>query len=213
MRGRLAIIWRVDDDPSFSSLILGVDTDGTSYQPTSPFADGTFYFRVQATNLAGGEGAYSTTGEITFIDCSATTTSGLAEINEVLLNVAPILQHKDTRMLVLDGDPETGTGRWDSAHEDDGDWIVGNGTPFIATPLDRWYCTRASISMIVAYLGGNLSQDRIAYYAFGGGWPEADFGYGIGLGPNQLTTFGHGKNPLDWALNGATAISSRGKPT
>ena len=115
-------------------------------------------------------------------------------------------------MLNLDGDPETGSGRWDSAHESDGDWIVGNGTPLRATALDDKYCTRAAIAMIVGYWGGSLSQDRISYAAYGGGDPEADLGRGRGLWPNALKTHATGKNIFDWAMNGEVT-SSLGKPT
>ena len=63
-----------------------------------------------------------------------------------LLPVPLILQRKDTALLSVEGD-ETGLRRWDGA------W------PLRVTP----YCARASIAMIAAFFGGNLSQDRISY--------------------------------------------------
>ncbi len=107
------------------------------------------------------------------------------------------LQHKDTQMLYLDGMPELGQARWDSAHEDDGDWIVGNGTPVRVHRLDHNYCVRASLAMLASYYGGALSQDRISFEIYGTGPPEGDLGYPV---PNptgvQLVT------AANWALNG-----------
>ena len=131
----------------------------------------------------------------------------------MLLNVTPKLQHKDTHTLNLDGDPEIGQSRWDSAHETDGDWTVGNGTPVRVSPLDNMYCTRASISMIVAYHGGNLSMDYISYWYHGEGEPEGDLGHGLGMWPNGNLAAGTGKKAFDWAMNGNAVTSSRGKPT
>jgi len=197
----------VDDDPAFGSPELAVNTEDPAYTPTAPFPDGTFYFRVKAL-YPGGESAYSATGQVTFI-----TISQVGAMSRTLLDITPKLQHKDTRMLCLDGHPETGSNRWDSAHEDDGDWTVGNGTPVRSCSHDDHYCTRAAISTIVAYYGGNLSQDRISYYEYGGGAPEHDLGCGIGLWPNERSTHGTGKNVFDWAMNGHAVTSSRGKPT
>ena len=200
----------VDDDPGFGSPVLTVDVTTTFYQPSTPFSDGTFYFRVRAIGLGNSQSSYSPTNQITFITVSTTT---LNNSPQVLLNVTPMLQHKDTRMLDLDGSPETGQGRWDSAHETDGDLIIGNGAPIRANNLDNMYCTRASISMIVDYHGGNLSQDRISFHAYGGGTPEGDLGHGTGLWPNEQATHGSGTNVFDWAMNGNPVTSSRGKPT
>jgi len=201
----------VDDDPGFGSPELAVEVAESTYVPPTPFPDGTFHFRVKAL-YAVGESGWSPVGQVTFI------TVGGAEMAEgmvaqALLGVTPKLQHKDTRMLCLDGHNETGQHRWDSAHENDGDWTVGNGTPIRGCRHDDNYCTRASISMIVAYHGGDLSQDRISYYEYGGGAPEGDLGCGIGLWPNEHSTWGTGKNVFDWAMNGNAVTSSRGKPT
>jgi len=201
----------VDDDPNFGSPELAVDVTESEYVPTTPFPDGTFYFRVKAQVTGGGESSCSPVGQVTFITVSEASRAHV--IAQALLGVTPKRQHKDTRMLCLDGHNETGQHRWDSAHENDGDWIVGNGTPIRGCRHDDHYCTRASIAMIVAYHGGNLSQDRISYYAYGKGAPEGDLGCGSGLWPNKLSSWGTGKNVFDWAMNGNAVISSRGKPT
>ena len=63
-----------------------------------------------------------------------------------ILPVPLILQTKDTSLLSLEAE-ETGANRWDHP------WPVGKAP----------YCARASIAMVTAYFGGNLSQDRISY--------------------------------------------------
>jgi formylglycine-generating enzyme required for sulfatase activity len=204
--------FELDDDPAFASPEFSVDTAETTTQPPAPLPDGTFYYHVKAVDPSGAESDYSPTSQVTFIDCSGGL-EGTPAAPVVLLSVTPLLQHKDTHMLNLDGDPETGRGRWDSAHETDADWIVGNGAPVRATKLDTSYCTRAAMAMIVAYHTGHLSQDRISYEEYGGGDPWGDLGHGIGMWPNSLKLHGTGKNVFDWAMNGADVISSRGEPT
>ncbi len=204
---------QVDDDPAFGSPTISQEVAASVYQPTTPLPDGTFFFRVRALHAGSADSAYSAAWEVTFLPCGDLVSAPGDIAGGVLLDITPELQHKDTRMLNLDGDQETGQGRWDSSHESDGDWTVGNGTPVRVTPIDNMYCTR-TVHMIVGYLGANLSRDRISYYAYGGDAPEGDLGHGIGLWPNQLANQGTGsKNVFNWAMNGATVTSSRGKPT
>jgi hypothetical protein len=200
---------QVDNDPGFGSPEIDVQVADPFYQPPTPLADGTFYFRVQAEISGGGQSGYSPVGEVTFITITA---AQRAAAPEVLLAIVPQLQHKDTNMLDLEGDPETGQARWDSAHENDGDKIVGNGTPVRANQHDNMYCTRASVSMIVKHHGGDLFQDRISYFYYGGGPPEGDLGNGRGAWPNGNLTSGTGRKIFDWAMNGNAVTSSRGKP-
>ncbi|HEY66199.1 MAG TPA: VWA domain-containing protein [Caldilineae bacterium] len=199
----------VDDDPNFGSPELAVDVDVSWYTPTTPFPDGTFYYRVKARRSDGSESGWSATGEVTFI----TVVVSAAPSAQVVLGVTPQLQHKDSRMICLDGHNETGQHRWDSAHEDDGDWTVGNGNAVRGEPHDDMYCTRAAISMIVDYFGGHLSQDRISYFHFGGGTPDGDLGHGTGLWPCESGSWGTGDCVFGWALNNTAPTSSRGKPT
>lgn len=213
----------VDNDPAFSSPEVAVNVPDAQYQPPTPLSDGTFYYRAKA--LGALESTFSPVFSVTLVATSTliaeashvspATSPGSVQAVQVLLGVTPALQHKDTMMLDLDGDTETGQARWDSAHETDGDATAGNGTPVRANNHDNLYCTRASISMIVAYHGGKLSQDRIAFYAYGGGAPEGDLGNGIGLWPNGDIRPGttRGRQTFDWAMNGNAVTSSRGKPT
>jgi hypothetical protein len=201
---------QVDDDPNFGSPALNVEMAGTTHVPAVPFADGTFHFRVKALGPNAADSGYSAADQVTFMTASQLHSPVAVS---AVLTITPKLQHKDTLMLDLDGSPETGQARWDSAHETDGDAIAGNGTAVRANALDNMYCTRASISMIVGYHGGNLSMDRISYEGYGGGAPEGDLGHGIGLWPNELANQGTGKNVFNWAMNGNAVTSSRGKPT
>jgi uncharacterized protein YfaP (DUF2135 family) len=204
--------FQIDDNADFSSPLIATTVDESVYAPNADLPLGKLYFRVKALGGDSGESAFSPANAVTILNC-ASLLGKTDPQTSVQLNVTPKLQHKDTHTLNLDGDPETGQGRWDSAHETDGDWIVGNGTPVRATALDNMYCTRASISMIVAYHGGNLSQDYISYFYRGEGAPEGDLGHGLGMWPNGDLAAGTGKKAFDWAMNGNAVTSSRGKPT
>jgi len=203
---------QVDDDANFGSPLINTAVNTSAYRPDANLPLGALYFRVKALGGAYGDSAYSPANSVTVLDC-ANLLHESGPNAFILLNVTPKLQHKDTHVLNLDGDPETGQSRWDSAHEDDGDWTVGNGTPVRVSPLDNMYCTRASISMIVAYHGANLSQDYISYFEYGEGEPEGDLGHGKGMWPNGNLAAGTGKKAFDWAMNDNPVTSSRGKPT
>lgn len=211
--GATAYKLEIADNIEFNTPLVSEVITDTIYQPTITFPDGTFYFRVKSIGESGQESIFSNVGEVSFIDCSGQQTGhGVTEI-QALLGVTPILQHKDTHMLCLGGCPESGMHRWDSAHEDDADWIIGNGNAMRGCPLDDNYCTRAAMAMIITYHGGNLSQDRISYYGYEGQPIEGQLGYGHGLWPNEIATHGTGRNVFDWAMNNNAVTSSRGKPT
>lgn len=206
----------LDEEPDFLSPIISLTVGSEIYNLDSQLLDGTYYFRVKAIDDGS---KFSQVATITIIDCSSNLSSTYSPTVDVILNIPPILQHKDTMMLSIGGMlsygiTETGRGtRWDTAHEDDDDWIIGNNPPIRGSIMDDNFCTRASISMIVNYFGGQLSQDRISFYEYGRGTPEVDLGEGSGMWPNELKTQGNGQNVFDWAMNGASVTSSRGKPT
>nr|HRJ41608.1 hypothetical protein [Caldilineaceae bacterium] len=205
--------FQIAQEPTFASPEVSVvlsDTVYTAALTTTADVSRTFYFRAQSLQADGSRSDWSVVNQVTVIPMPIETSAiGASKV----LNVKPQLQHKDTRMMCLDGDPETGIHRWDSAHEADGDLVVGDSPPRRGNPHGDWYCTRASISMIADYYGSKLSQDRISYYAYGGGAPEGDMGHGIGLWPNQTCTWGGGKNVMWWAMNNAAGDCARGKPT
>ncbi|MGD8968788.1 MAG: lamin tail domain-containing protein, partial [Anaerolineae bacterium] len=199
----------VDDDPAFGSPALAVDVAGRIYVPTAPLPDGTFYFRAKTRLADGRESGWSASEQVTFISVAGPA----SPTSRVELGVTPQLQHKDSRMLCLEGCPRFNVTRWDSAHETDGDWVVGNADPVLISPHDTKYCTRASISMMADYFGGHLSQDRISYYQHSDRGPEGDLDHGSGMWPCESGTQDGTKCALAWALNDAVLISSRGKPT
>ena len=201
---------------TFDSPTINEVLTTTVFIPATDLDDGTYYYRVRAERADGSFSAYSAVGEVTIF----TVVGGGGEVGgqvASLLGVTPQLQHKDSLMLCVDGHHRTGQDRWDSAHEDDGDWEVGNGNPLRSNAHDNNYCTRASISVIADYHGGSLSQDRISYYKYDGGPPEGDLGHGLGLWPDEMCTWGTGTAGDDdvftWAMNGGAIDCARGKPT
>ncbi|MBI3960602.1 MAG: hypothetical protein HY328_17465, partial [Chloroflexi bacterium] len=205
--------FQIAEEATFAAPTLNVaisDTVYTAVLTTTLELSRTYYFRAQSLQNDDSQSDWSVVNSVTVIPMPVEPSAVAASR---VLNVTPQLQHKDTRMMCLDGDPEFGIHRWDSAHEADGDLVVGNGAPRRGNPHGDWYCTRASISMIADFYGSKLSQDRISYYAYGGGAPEGDLGHGIGLWPNQGCTQGGGKNVMWWAMNNGAGVCARGKPT
>ncbi|MGD2156544.1 MAG: lamin tail domain-containing protein, partial [Anaerolineales bacterium] len=202
--GAVGYHFQLSTTSDFSDLLIDEMTPAAAFFPESEIPDGTYYYRVRAEHPHGRFSAFSVPGQVTIV----TVEGALTVQTSSVLNVTPQLQHKDSRMLCVDGHQRTGNDRWDSAHENDGDWVIGNGTALRTNPHDDNYCTRASISMVVDFHGGSLSQDRISYYHYDGGPPEGDLGHGIGLWPDQMCTFNTGTagddDVLRWAMNGVT---------
>ena len=211
--GATGYYFQMDDNSDFISPTVDTTLTTSSYIPTSPVAEGTYYWRVKVI-YGGEESPWSAGVEINSLTLPETTNSpegaSISSPADIMatkvLGIVWQLQHKDTRMLDLEGSPETGQARWDSAHEDDGDLTVGNGAPVRANELDNWYCVRASVSMMASYYGGSLSQDRISYHIFGGGDPDDDLGHGKGTSLAQIDS------AVSWAL-GTTISRQNGKPT
>ena len=207
--------FQLGTDQEFDSPLIDEAVTSTVFIPQSDLGDATYYYRVRAESLDGDHSAYSEVGEVTIFAVASQAAPRAG--TQVVLGVTPQLQHKDSRMLCVDGHRLDGHDRWDSAHEDDGDWTVGNGNALNSTLHDNWYCTRASISMIVDYHGGSLSQDRIAYHKYDGGPPEGDLGHGIGMWPDKRCTWGTGvindDDVFTWAMNGGAIDCGRGKPS
>jgi len=189
---------QVGDDPLFGSPEIDIEVQNTQFTPTTPLLDGTHFFHVKVISIDGRESCYSETSNITIF-----TAGGSLQNKD--LKITPILQHKDTRMLCLDGCNEIGDHAWDREHKN-------TNCPHCAK-----YCTRASIAMVASYFDGDLSQDLISYYAYGQGDPEGDLGHGKGLWPNEprFPDEAHG-DVLSWALKGAAVtrvdIKTEGKP-
>jgi len=199
--------FQMADNSDFDPLTVDETLTEPTYAPTSPVAEGDYYWRVKVI-YAASESSWSPGVQIESLALPSMPSSyaHLAQLPYKVLGITWQLQHKDTWMLDLDGSPETGQARWDSAHEDDGDHTCGNGTPVRVNALDNWYCVRASTSMMASYYGGELSQDRVSYQIFGGGGPEGDLGHGTG------PTYAQIASTVSWAL-GTTVTRQTGKPT
>lgn len=120
-------------------------------------------------------------------------------VNSHDLGITPKLERKDTYMLCLEGCPLYGLNAWDKPHETLSNHSSARGMG-------------AVISMVASYYGGNLSQDRIAYYLYAeylnDSIPENDLGHEKGLVGLNIVPI------LRWALNDAAVArpGETGKP-
>jgi formylglycine-generating enzyme required for sulfatase activity len=206
--------FQLDNDIDFTTPLTDTEVSEPRFIENDVVPDGVYYWRVKV-NYPSMTSRWSSPVSVETVTLPTQVISVGEQPNpntptaSKTLGIPWLLQHKDTRMLDLEGSPENGRARWDSSHENDGDWTVGNGQPVIANNLDRWYCVRASTAMIVSYYGGDLSQDRIAYefYSSRSTGPETDLGYGTGPQEEEIIDW------LDWALGDPHAVTySSGKP-
>lgn len=184
--------FQMDDNSNFSSPVVNVTLPEAAYVPTGAVADGTYYWRVKVL-FPSGESAWSPGVEIRTITLPYGSTGDAQTLASKTLGITWQLQHKDTNMICLDGDDETGFFAWDRPHSSRG------------THGDM-YCVRASVAMLASYYGGRLSQDRITYEMFRDGAPEGDLGHGIGAALEEIDA------SVSWALRMAIARQD-GKPT
>lgn len=160
---------------------------------------GSYFWRVQAIAENGALAEWSPAQSLT-VDphFSAAHVAGPAQ-HQTALTVPFIAQHKDTAMLLLESQNETGAHAWDVPHPelDDGD------------PADNMNCVLASIAMINAFYGGDLSQDRIGYEILKEvasvllPGPEWDLNYGRGFYTAETT------KALAFALEGESVFHPR----
>lgn len=183
VEGATGYRFQLDNTSDFSSPIVNQTLNQAAYIPDSPVAAGAYFWRVRVL-FSGGESPWSPGVAVRSLTLPSTATADVAQFASKTLGIAWQLQHKDTNMLCLDGDPETGASAWDRPHTTRG----AHGS---------MYCVRASMSMMASYYGGNLSQDRISYEIFKGGAPEGDLGHNVGVPPPPNPTE---TNTLAWAL-------------
>lgn len=192
--GAFGYRYQMDDNPDFSSPVLDTTLSEPGYIAASTITEGTYYWRVK-TMFVSGESAWTVGVQIRSLSLPTPFGNNLRAEQAVaaVIGVPWQLQHKDTDMLCLDGDAETGGNAWNAAHTSRGTHGAN-------------YCARASAAMMAAYYGGNLSQDRITYETFKGGDPEGDLGHDVAL------TRAQARAALSWAL-GQEVASVEGKPT
>lgn len=167
---------QVAADDTFNAPAIDQTTDAPSLNVE--LQPGTYFWRVQAISENGALAEFSPVQSIT-INPQLSNAHLARPLNQTTLAVPFIGQHKDTQMLLLESKIEEGEHAWDVAH------------PELdrSDPADNTNCANASIAMVNAFLGGDLSQDRIGYEVFKDFFdgPEYDLNYGAGLYDFQVT--------------------------
>ncbi len=199
-------------DAEFSRVVEDRVVQTPSFA-TPALAAGDYLWRVQAVFAGDSTAEYSPASSFTIstteLPAAPAPSSGslisdahAADLvpprREGVLAVPMIYQHKDTAMLLLESQNESGTHAWDRDHGalDQGD------------PADNMNCALASTVMVNRFAGGNLSQDRIGYElrkADVADNPAWDLNYGRGLQLDQINQV------LTFAFNGAAV--ARHTPT
>ena len=204
---------QMDNDAGFSSPAVDVTLAGSSYTPAVAPPDGRYFWRVRARNASGAFGPFNAPSTVEIVTAPPivipgvpTTGAGRSTVQEDYWDIRSVdmpvyLQHKDTDMLCWDGDDEAGPRQpWDHSHAD---------TPGNHSAHGRNYCARASIAMVAAHYGSDLSQDRLSYQHFGAA--NGPF-YGA-LGHDKPLPIAGGQALLSWALNDAPVALTMGKPS
>ncbi|HEX8684177.1 MAG TPA: lamin tail domain-containing protein, partial [Ardenticatenaceae bacterium] len=208
-RATFSIIWapielatgyhfQLDDSSTFDSPHADTVLTTAFYRPSEGVPEGTYYWRVKVL-FSQGESPWSSplaVNSMALPDPTTRDANGLPVVTSKVLGITWQLQHKDTNMLCLQGDPPTGAAAWNAPH-------AARGTH------GQMYCVRASISMMASYYGGRLSQDRITYEIFKAQKVEAHLGHDIGVAAPPDPTQ---SNTLSWALGTAVPVQA-GKPT
>jgi len=168
---------QVSQDPAFATLQIDQSVSVPSLKVDS-LSSGTYFWRVQAIGADGAKAEFSPVNMITLkVPSASGNLFALAPQNP--LPVPFLFQKKDTPMLLLESENETGPHAWDRAHPDFDE----------NDPADNTNCALASIAMVNQFYGGNLSQDRIGYYIFKDKvrGPERDLNYNAGFRDSQTT--------------------------
>ncbi|MCB0080898.1 MAG: VWA domain-containing protein, partial [Caldilineaceae bacterium] len=144
---------QIATDATFSNLVVDAVTPYADYHHNGLLGTGTFYWRVRSEMASGNRGPWSAPRAIQTIDFGVTAASPSAEKT---LGITWQVQHKDTPLLDLSQyNNFSGDGAWDAPHPDD----------HRVTEHDNHYCQVAGMSMIASYYCGDISQERLSYYA------------------------------------------------
>lgn len=187
--GALEYRVQVANEDTFGDFLV----DETTSEPALivELQAGTYFWRVQAIAENGGLAEFSPVQSLT-VNPQFSKAHLAKPLGQTTLGVPFIGQHKDTQMLLLESKNETGVHAWDVAH------------PELdrSDPADNGNCVLASIAMINAFYGGDLSQDRIGFEVFHDSFPgpEYDLMYGQGLYSDQTT------QALAFALEGESVF-------
>lgn len=193
LEGAEAYGLQVSTDDSFAAPQIHVQI--TEPQFDVDLQQGTYFWRASAVFGFISQG-YGPTQEFTV---GAPARSASEVQSAAILDVPLIKQKKDTKMLLLESNRETGQHAWDVPHPD----------LDRTDKADNMNCALASLAMIASFFGGSLSQDRIGYEVFHDRLPgpERDLNYGDGLYNNQVSaafTFALGVAPVFYLTAGHT---------
>jgi hypothetical protein len=180
--GALEYRVQVSGDEAFSALTIDETVSAPALSVELQL--GTYFWRVQAVAEDGAAADFSPIQKITVNPGFSLTGHLAAPQRQTSLAVPFMSQHKDTEMLLLESKNETGLHAWDAPHPE----------MDRTDPADNTNCALASIAMINAYLGGDLSQDRLGYELYKDVWPGPEYDLNYGRGTNtsqeeQLLTF------------------------
>ena len=151
---------------AFATMVFDDIVEEPEIQVT--LAEGAYFWRVGAIG-DGGSAGFSAPQSFALDAAVSSVTLAPAAVS---LSVPQIKQHKDTAMLLLESDRETGLHAWDKAHPG----LDANDR------ADGWNCALAALAMINGFFGGDLSQDRIGFEIFKDrkSGPEFDLNWGHG---------------------------------
>lgn len=180
---------QVANQDTFGDLLI----DETTSEPALivELQTGTYFWRVQAISENGELAEFSPVQSLT-VNPQFSMAHLAKPLKQTALGVPFIGQYKDTQMLLLESKNETGAHAWDVDHQalDRSD------------PADNSNCVLASIAMINAFYGGDLSQDRIGFEVLKETLPgpEWDLMYGRGFYRDETTA------ALAFALEGESVF-------
>lgn len=156
----------------FANPIVNTTTEYADYHHNGLLGPGTVYWRVRTETDTGNLGPWSLPLAIETVDFGVTAAATNAEKT---LGITWQVQHKDTPLLDLSQyNHLSGDGAWDAPHPD----------THRVTEHDNHYCQVAGMSMIASYYGGDISQERLSYYAIRE-YPDSQ----RGLDPDRICTF------------------------
>ena len=160
-------------EPGFNVPVVDTVTPYADYHHPGVLAPGLYYWRVRVLAEGGETGPWSAPLAVTAVDLGAVGAASPAA--EKTLGIAWQVQHKDTFLLDVSGhNTKTGDAAWDVAHPD----------THRVSEHDNHYCQVAGMAMINSYYGGDISQDRLSYYAIRE-YPDSK----RGLDPARTCTF------------------------
>ncbi len=184
--GATEYLFQIARDADFADLVVNTETAYPDYHHPGTLDPGTYYWRMRTRTDKGLSGWSGGVPFRTDVLAPGVAAAGgdLAAVQKTL-GIVWQVQHKDTPSLdVSDANNKTGDGAWDVVHP--ADHRVSNH--------DNHYCQVASMAMINSYYGGDISQDRLSYYAIRE-YPDSK----RGLDPDHACTFPADCRPgLEW---------------